>query len=583
MRPLSRRTFLRLGGAAAAAAAIGPRRFGFDLANAATTGTTLDQTIVKGPQLGAGGTKGKYYRLAAGPGEAHLTRTELATRTAPPTGRRSLVNFVHLTDIHLCDAQSPARVEFLDRYSDPGNGCESLPFNAAFRPQETMSLQVLEAMNRRIREVGVSPVTGVPLAFAMCTGDNVDNEQFNELRWFIDLMDGGRFVTPNSGGPAGYKGVQKASWGDQEYWHPDAGVPDKYKRQYGFPDYPGLLKAAVQPFLASGIGLPWYQTFGNHDGLMQGNAPRDPALNAIAVGRLKVVGAPPGLDPCDSFEILRTNPTALFSGPARIVAADPNRRVVNRAEYIAEHFNTTGTPSGHGFTANNRAKGTAYYTVDAHPGFRMIALDTVNPGGYADGSIGTKQFKWLEKKLREVSSTYKDANGNTVSTGNPDKLVMIFSHHGLRSLNNPLATPDPLDIAGSDLPRVMADDVEALLHRYPNVIAWVDGHTHDNIVEPRKKGNGGFWDIGTAAHCDWNSQSRLIEVLDNGDGTLSIVCTMIDHDAPIVPGGSDPVMNLASIHRELAANDFQLGFNSAGPGTHADRNVELVIRAPFAV
>jgi metallophosphoesterase (TIGR03767 family) len=580
MRPMSRRTFLRLGGTAAAAAAVAPRRFGFDLANAAATGTTLDQTIVKGSLLRSG-TRGKYYRLAAGPGEPHLLRQELAKRVATPQ-RRSLINFVHLTDIHLCDAQSPARVEFLDRYSDPGNGCESLPFNAAFRAQETMSLHVLEAMNRRIREVGASPVTGAPLTFAMCTGDNVDNEQFNELRWFIDLMDGGKFVTPNSGGGA-YQGVQKANWADQEYWHPEAGVDDKYKRQWGFPDYPGLLKAAVQPFLATGVGMPWYQTFGNHDGLMQGNAPRDPALNAIAVGTLKVVGAPPGLDPCDSFEILRTNPTALFSGPARIVAADPNRRVVTRAQYIAEHFKTTGTPLGHGFTTNNKTKNTAYYAVDAHPGFRLIALDTVNPGGYADGSIGSKQFKWLEKKLREVSSSYVDTEGNVVDTGNADKLVMLFSHHGLRSLNNPVITPDPLDIAGSDLPRVMADDVEALLHRYPNVIAWVDGHTHDNIVEPRKKAGSGFWDIGTAAHCDWICQSRLIEVLDNGDGTLSIMCTMIDHDAPIVPGGSDQVMSLASIHRELAANDYQLGFASAGPGTPADRNVELVVKAPFAV
>ena len=25
----------------------------------------------------------------------------------------------HLTDLHLCDAESPARIEFLDRYADP--------------------------------------------------------------------------------------------------------------------------------------------------------------------------------------------------------------------------------------------------------------------------------------------------------------------------------------------------------------------------------------------------------------------------------------------------------------------------------
>jgi metallophosphoesterase (TIGR03767 family) len=580
MRPIDRRTFLRLGGGVAAAAALGPKLELFSgIAGAAATGTTLDETIVKGAKL-ATGTKQSYFRLAAGPGEKHLVRTELANRTANAGRPRSLLNFVHLTDIHLCDAQSPARVEFLDRYED--GVCSPLPFDAAFRAQETLSLQVLEAMNRRIRKVRRSPITGAPIAFAMCTGDNVDNEQFNELRWFIDLMDGRKTVTPNSGAAA-YEGVQLAAWNDQEYWHPDAGVEDKYKRQYGFPEYPGLLTSALLPFTATGIGLPWYQTFGNHDGLLQGNAPRNPIFDAIAVGGLKVEGLPPGIDPCDSFEILRSDPAALFAGPAHLVTPDPNRRVVRRTEYIDEHFRTTGTPAGHGFTAKNKSDGTAYYTIDAHPRFRLIALDTVNPGGYADGSIGQTQFDWLEQKLIEVHSVYTDASGNAVSTGQKDKLVMLFSHHGLRSLNNPLAIPDPFEPGANDLPRVMSDDIEALLHRFPNVIAWVDGHTHNNIIEPRTRPGGGFWDVGTAAHCDWICQSRLIEVLDNRDGTLSIVCTMINHDAPAVPGGSDPVMRLASIHRELAANDYQLGFDSAGPGTAQDRNVELVIKAPFPV
>jgi metallophosphoesterase (TIGR03767 family) len=580
MRPIDRRTFLRLGGGAAAAAALGPR---LDLlsgiAGAAPTGTTLDKTIVKGARLGTGSMQ-NYFRLAAGPGEKHIVRTELAKRVGTATRRRSLLNFVHLTDIHLCDAQSPARVEFLDRY-DVGP-CSPLPFDAAFRAQETMSLQVLEAMNRRIRKVRVSPITGAPIAFAMCTGDNVDNEQFNELRWFIDLMDGKKRVTPNSGAP-GYEGVQLAAWNDQEYWHPDPSATDKYKRQYGFPDYPGLLVSAVQSFNATGIGIPWYQTFGNHDGLLQGNVPRNPVFNAIATGGLKVEGLPPGIDPCDSFEILRSDPAALLAGPARTVTPDANRRVVSRTEYIEEHFRTTGTPFGHGFTAKNRTDGTAYYTIDAHARFRMIALDTVNPGGYADGSIGQTQFAWLEEKLREVHSVYTDGNGAPVRTGNKDKLVILFSHHGLRSLSNPLAVPDPFEPGANDLPRVMSDEIEALLHRFPNVIAWVDGHTHNNIIEARTRPGGGFWDVGTAAHCDWNSQTRLVEVLDNRDGTLSIMCTMIDHDAPVVPGGSDPVLRLASIHRELAANDYQLGFNSAGPGTAQDRNVELVVKAPFPI
>ena len=574
MRPFSRRTFLRAGGMAAAGVVLGPRlRFAAGATAAGPTGTTLDATIVRGQQIG-GGRLGAYFRLAAGPGEPHLIRADLAPRTDPSVPRRSLLHFVHMTDVHLLDAQSPARVEFTDRLGPP--------FTAAFRPQETLTLHVLEAMCRRIRSITAGPVTDAPIAFAMSTGDNLDNEQFNELRWFIDMMNGGGIVTPNSGGPV-YEGVQSAEWRDHEYWHPDPEVPDKYKRLYGFPEYPGLLVDALRPFAASGLGMPWYQTFGNHDGLMQGNAPQNPVFEGIAVGGVKVRGAPVGLDPAYTLEILRTDPQALFTGPANPVTPDPARHIVTRREYIEEHFRTTGTPAGHGFTAANRADGTAYYVRDDYPGFRLIALDTVNPGGFAEGSIGRKQLDWLIARLSEVHSTYLDTTGAPVQTGNPDRLVILFSHHGLSTLENPVITPDPLEPGANDLPRVMADEIEAAVHRFPNVIAWVNGHTHVNSVVPRLGGGGGFWEINTAAHIDWISQSRLIEVLDNGDGTLSIVCTMIDHAAPEVPGGSDPVLRLASIHRELAANDFHWGAAGLGPGTAQDRNVELVIRAPFPI
>ncbi|MGZ6515756.1 MAG: hypothetical protein ACXVD8_12670, partial [Actinomycetota bacterium] len=93
--------------------------------------------------------------------------------------------------------------------------------------------------------------------------------------------------------------------------------------------------------------------------------------------------------------------------------------------------------------------------------FRMIALDTLNPGGYEGGSIGQKQLDWLIARLTEVHSRYLDANGDWVSTHNRDRLVILFSHHGLRSLDNPVATPSPDlqdDVDTSDLPRKVADE-----------------------------------------------------------------------------------------------------------------------------
>lgn len=103
-------------------------------------------------------------------------------------------------------------------------------------------------------------------------------------------------------------------------------------------------------------------------------------------------------------------------------------------------------------------------------------------------------------------------------------------------------------------------------------------------VEPHPDPTGrtqGFWDVGTATHVDWSCQSRTIEIAERSDGTLSIFCTMIDHDAPAAPASANGLLRLASIHRELSANDYQYGFDGPGRGAASDRNVELPIRKPF--
>jgi hypothetical protein len=132
-----------------------------------------------------------------------------------------------------------------------------------------------------------------------------------------------------------------------------------------------------------------------------------------------------------------------------------------------------------------------------------------------------------------------------------------------------------------DLPRILGPDVEALLHRFPNVVLWVNGHTHRNTVTPRPDPTGGFWEVTTASLLDWPGQARLIELTDNGNGTISIFCTMIDHAAPPDPREADGLWRLAAIHRELAANDPHDGIAAGNQGTPADRNVELLLMAPF--
>ncbi|HEX2031709.1 MAG TPA: TIGR03767 family metallophosphoesterase [Actinomycetota bacterium] len=591
MAPISRREFLRLaGGAAMAAPFLGlPHMAGARPDTRSWTLTTLARTIERGRVLDEG-TDGAYNRLKYGRGEPYLFRGDLA-EGAPPRFRRSLLNLVHYTDMQLADPQSPLRVEYLDRFSD--QECEPIPFSGAFRPQEAIHFQAFEQMLRTVRKIGTSPVTGEPFQFAICTGDNIDNEHFNELQWFIGLMDGG-IIDTNSGGPE-FEGVQAVSWGtpdtgpDPEYWHPDP-VSDKYKVQYGFPNYPGLLEQAITPFRAQGVGFPWYSCFGNHDGLIQGNFPENRTMETIAVERFKATGTPPGFNPCDEFQNLADHPEGLFAGGGRLVMPDDRRRLVSRQEYVAVHRNSPTEPKGHGFTKENEDTGTAYYFDDRYPLFRMITLDTTNPGGESRGSIGAAQLAWLEQRLIEVHSKYYDAAGNVVDTGDPsrDRLVVLFSHHGIATMDNPFVNPDPFTPEENDQPRSHGPQVERLVHRFPNVILWVNGHSHANEIRPRidetkrnfQGGKNGFWDVTTSGICDWPTQSRLIEIIDNGNGLLSIFCTMVDHAAPPVPRSDAGIAFLASVHRELAANDPQDGSDTRR-GEPADRNVDLVIQAPF--
>jgi hypothetical protein len=103
---------------------------------------------------------------------------------------------------------------------------------------------------------------------------------------------------------------------------------------------------------------------------------------------------------------------------------------------------------------------------------------------------------------------------------------------------------------------------------------------------------GGFWEVNTASHIDWPQQSRLLDLFDNKDGTLSLFATLLDHSSRLrgrVPDGAvdgDGVRALAAISRELSFNDPQADNGEDGHsdarGSRRHRNVELLIRDPYA-
>ena len=233
-----------------------------------------------------------------------------------PPRRGSILNYLHMTDFQMVDEESPARVEFLDKTQ---RGAFN-PFSAAYRPQESLTTQVTEAMVRAVRNT-VSPVTSEQLELTMLTGDNADSQQYNETRWFVDILDGttgsrdesdiptgegvppefdpagfefAEKIDPNSGvegtcadtNPGLYDGVKGG--GETGYYDPDASGPGTDGQGYSpsreeniaetpgrdvtVRDFPNLFEAAQKPFEAIGLDMPWYSAFGNHDALVQGNS-----------------------------------------------------------------------------------------------------------------------------------------------------------------------------------------------------------------------------------------------------------------------------------------------------------------------
>jgi hypothetical protein len=606
--------------------------------------TTEDHTLVAAEEPLPGAPD--FQVFAEGPPAPRIVR-ELPT-ASPIAGRAnrrlSLAYFAQLTDFQVADEESPARVEFVDRGP-----------NSAHRPHEAFHPWGVDYSFRQINQfTPASPhpqARGVraPMDLGLLTGDQSDNQQRNETEWVRQLIEGGSPLTPNSGvqdlappesryagcAPASraelvareisgdlpnepiYTGVQDyddLGFKSGDYWDPNEPFGEQYQ---GFPTWPNLMDRA-QSLAFTPVGLrrngapvPTYVSNGNHDGLVQGNEDAIRAFEDIATGCFKAAAttsppAPPSEDP-DPGGLL--SPAGGF--PTR---PDEGRQFVDRVQ-MKRIYSEGIQEDDHGFAFVDPTELTAsgftatYWERELKPGIRFVSIDTVSDGGVVEessqGNIDDPQFRWLQRELDQAQRA-RD-------------LVVVFGHHPIRSLSSDVpdeaaqpctgrydaqgnySTPGERhghdQNPGCDLdPRAstpvhLGESLRALLSSHPNVVAYVAGHTHENMVLPCGSedgcpAGGNWWEINTsAAPADWPQQSRLIELMDNRDGTLSIFGTLTDQGGPLaVPADGTDASGfgndeLAAISHAVGFNDPQVG-DGRGEGEAHDQNVELLVDDP---
>ena len=478
--------------------------------------------------------------LEYAPGEDYIVINGPEGFRPPRDG--SITNFLQLSDFQIIDEESPARVEFLDTTQQfPG----LRPLSAAYRPQEALTTQVTEAMVRAVRNT-VSPVTSERLEFAILTGDNADSQQFNETRWFIDILDGHKEIDPNSGiegtcdtAPGSlYDGVKGG--GDLGYYDPDNSGPNTDGKGYSperaeniarftgdvtVRDFPKLLENAQHPFHALGLDIPWYTAFGNHDALVQGNSPdayagpvgpghagpettenANEAYQSVATGCLKPVVPPPTWsDPAGFFAnltgamVVPSDPRRCFLAKDENDSATPVPGPCAEGGWIEQHFQTTGQPVGHGLAPSasldeqSQQAGygrpavadfndDGYYSFSPRPGLRFVSLDTVTD---ECGSI-----LCAEGSIDDAQYEWLREQLDTAAA--MGEYVIAYGHHTLRTTRWP--STDPTEFpqhAGNRLATSMQNQdpnivspttLEDLYCHYPNFLTYVVGHEHENAV-----------------------------------------------------------------------------------------------------
>jgi len=482
--------------------------------------TTLQRTIAPGPTPSV---KVELYDVSSyevygygnwtfGNPLTSVTRTDIMPALyggSAVTKKTKLLNFFTMSDIHITDKESPNQLIYLQRLHP------TLPVGASLYSGIMLyTTHVLDAAVQTVNALHKQK----PFDFGISLGDTCNSTQYNELRWYIDVLDG-KVITPSSGAHLGADTI----------------------------DY-------QKPYQAAGLDktIPWYQTLGNHDHFWIGSIPVDYSLRkdlrqsyitdaVFATGDILTnpavinnhdfyMGVLDGSTPYG--DIINAGPVGKFSSAPKVVP-DPDRRSLLRTEWMKEFFKTSSSPVGHGFNLTDANTGFACYSFvpKSTIPIKVIVLDDTQreDDGSADihghGFLDQARWAWLKKELADG-----DASG---------QLMIIAAHV---PINVEVTAPtsemgwwlDPQNAV--TLPNLIAE-----LQSHPNLIMWISGHRHINTVkafispDPVNAPEKGFWQVETSSLRDFPQQFRTFEIYLNSDYTISIVTTDVD---PAVKDGT---------------------------------------------
>ncbi len=497
-----------------------------------------------------------------------------------PRQHSRLMRFFAFTDIHITDKEAPNQLIYFQ-------GAEPYAFGntSIYSPVMLYTTQVLDAAIQTVNALHQTR----PFDFGISLGDTCNSTQYNELRWYIDVIDG-KMIRPSSGAHLGADNI----------------------------DY-------QQPYQAVGLdkSIPWYQVLGNHDHFMIGSFPvdADPGLglrqsyvadsvwavgNALSPDKIKFpelfnvdnlkdqarpsyyAGVIDGASPYGRVMYSGQSTLPIFSPEAPRVAADADRRSLTRKEWIAEFFKTTTGPVGHGLNLVNTDSpdrnddGFACYSFVPNPEvpLKVIVLDDTqseNDGSkdiHGHGYLDARRWAWLKSEL---------AQGQVAN-----QLMIIAAH-----------VPLGVSAIGEEMEWWLGDsgmrpgfenavdltELVKTLQATPNLLLWVCGHRHLNVVkafmslEPDHPEQG-FWQVESSSLRDFPQQFRTFEIYLNSDYTVSIMTINVDPAVAVgTPAAKSRTVAIAT--QQIIQTDLQ--HNNPNRATLGSQGIKLPTMDPTRV